>query len=100
MGACKLLAMTRETTAGHPADVCVPAVATTVNITEEVDQALLTEAQRVLGSTSAEESINQALAELIQERRRRIAVEAQLVRFEAGQFAAGRFAAPQPGSPA
>ncbi len=86
--------MTRETPAGHPTDVCVPAVATTVTIMEEVDEALLAEAQRALGTSSAVESINQALAELIRERRRRIAVEAQLVRFETGQFAA-----PQPGGP-
>jgi Arc/MetJ family transcription regulator len=56
-------------------------------IMEDVDGALLAEAQRLLDTSSAPDTINHALADLIRERRRRQAVESQLRRFEAGQFA-------------
>jgi hypothetical protein len=79
--------MTSEPTPGHPADVFVPAVASIAKIMEEVDGALLEEAQRWLSAASAAEVINQALARLIREERRLGAVASQLRRFETGEFA-------------
>ncbi len=81
-----MFAMTSEPTSGHPADGFVPAVASSTTIMEEVDTALLDEAQRWLATGSAAEVINQALARLIREERRQGAVAAQLRRFEAGEF--------------
>ena len=79
--------MATETTQGHPEGSDVPAVAPMLKIMGDVDDALLAEAQRVLGSGSASDTINWGLAQLIREGRRSQAAEAQLRRFEAGQFA-------------
>jgi Arc/MetJ family transcription regulator len=78
--------MTRENPTGHPEDH-VPAVAPTTPTGPGVDDALLAEAHQLLSSDTEVDTINEALAELIRERRRREAVEAQLRRCEAGQFA-------------
>jgi Arc/MetJ family transcription regulator len=52
----------------------------------DVDDALLTQAQRLLGTSTKKDTINQALAELIKERRRQNAVESEIRRFEAGHY--------------
>jgi Arc/MetJ family transcription regulator len=81
--------MTRQPKPGHPEDL-VPEVAPIPQSVLDVDDALLTEAQQLLGTIAEGDTINQALAELIRERRRLEAVESQLCRYEAGQFAALR----------
>jgi Arc/MetJ family transcription regulator len=79
--------MTRHNPPGHPEDL-VPEVAPTAKTVLDVDDALLTEAQQLLGTIAEGDTINQALAELIRERRRLEAVESEIHRYEAGQFAA------------
>jgi Arc/MetJ family transcription regulator len=78
--------MTRESQPGHPEDL-VPEVAPTSKTMPGVDDALLAEAQQLLAIGTVEDTINQALAELIRERRRLEAVESQIRRYQAGQFA-------------
>jgi len=80
--------MTTDAMPGHPEDGNAPTVAPLLKLMEDVDEALLAEAQRLLGTGSAIATINQALAEMIKERRRQDAAEAQLRRFGSGQFAA------------
>ena len=84
--ASKLFAMTREIPPGHQEDL-VPEVAPTSKTVPGVDDALLAEAQQLLDIGTEEDTINQALAELIRERRRLEAVESQIRRYQAGQFA-------------
>jgi Arc/MetJ family transcription regulator len=79
--------MTRETMQGHPADPEVPAVTTIATLTEEIDTALLSQARHLLGGSTEKDAVDEALAELIRDRRRRQAVTAEISRFEAGQFA-------------
>jgi hypothetical protein len=79
--------MTRNPQTGHPEDLQIPAVAPSLETTHPIDEALLTEARTLLGGSGEAETINQALADLIQDRRRRQAAEAQLVRYQAGEFA-------------
>jgi Arc/MetJ family transcription regulator len=54
---------------------------------KDLDEALLHEAQQLLDTSSAVETINQALIELISQRRHRQAAESQIRRYQAGQFA-------------
>jgi Arc/MetJ family transcription regulator len=54
----------------------------------DVDDALLAEAQQLLGIITETDTVNLALAGLITEHRRVDAVESQLRRYRAGQFAA------------
>jgi hypothetical protein len=79
--------MTRQLPPGHPEDH-VPEVAPTSKTVLDVDDALLNEAQQLLGTIAEGDTINQALAELIRERRRLDAVESEIRRYEAGQFGA------------
>lgn len=92
MVACKLLAMTRETLLGRPEDL-VPESAPPSKTVTDVDDALLAEAQLLLGIITENDTVNVALAALITEQRRQDAVESQLGRFQSGQFAA----LPRPG---
>jgi hypothetical protein len=79
--------MTRNPQTGHPEDLQIPTVAPSSETIHPIDDALLTEARAWLGHPDAAETINQALAELIQHHRRRQAAEAQLRRYRAGEFA-------------
>ena len=79
--------MTRNPQTGHPEDLQIPTVAPSLESINTIDDALLAEARALLGQPGATETINQALADLIQHRRRRQAAEAQLRRFLAGEFA-------------
>ena len=79
--------MTRNPQTGHPEDLQIPTVAPSPETITRIDDALLNEARTLLGSTGDAETINQALADLIQDRRRRQAAEAQLRRFQTGEFA-------------
>lgn len=78
--------MTRENQPGRSEDL-VPEAAPTSKTMSGVDDALLAEAQQLLAIGTEEDTINQALAELIRERRRLEAVESQIRRYQAGQFA-------------
>ena len=89
MAACKLLAMTRENPLGRPEDL-VPESAPLPKTVTDVDDALLAEAQLLLGIITENDTVNLALAGLITEQRRKDAVEAQLRRYQAGQFASLR----------
>ena len=89
--------MTREPEQGHPAGSSAPVVATIPETTAseapppqtrmDVDGALLVEAGQLLGTHSELETINRALADLIRQGRRQQAAEAQIRRFQAGEFA-------------
>ena len=52
----------------------------------DIDSVLLAEAGRLLGSPGDTETVNQALAALIRERRRESAVEAEIHRLAAGRY--------------
>jgi hypothetical protein len=79
--------MTTETPQGRLEDV-VPEPAPLPKIVKDVDDALLTEAQLLLGTLAENDTVNLALAGLITERRRVGAVESQLRRYQSGQFVA------------
>jgi Arc/MetJ family transcription regulator len=80
-------AMTRENPLGRPEDL-VPESASPSKTVTDVDDALLAEAQLLLGIITENDTVNLALAGLITELRRKDAVESQLSRFQAGQFTA------------
>jgi Arc/MetJ family transcription regulator len=86
VGACNVVGMTREHPFGRPED-CVPESAPPSKTVTDVDDALLAEAQLLLGIITENDTVNVALAALITEQRRQDAVEAQLGRFRSGQFA-------------
>jgi Arc/MetJ family transcription regulator len=77
--------MTRENPQGRPEDL-VPEPAPLPKTVTDVDDALLAEAQLLLGIITENDTVNLALAGLITEHRRRSAVESQLQRYQAGQF--------------
>jgi len=52
-----------------------------------VDDVLLAEAGRVLGTMGAAETVNRALATVVTDRRRQAAVEAEIRRFASGHYA-------------
>jgi Arc/MetJ family transcription regulator len=79
--------MTRENPLGRPEDF-VPESAPLSKTVMDVDDALLAEAQQLLGIITETDTVNLALAGLITEHRRVDAVESQLRRYQAGQFAA------------
>ena len=89
MAACTVLGMTRENPLGRPEDL-VPESAPLPKTVLDVDDALLAEAQLLLGIITENDTVNLALAGLITEQRRKDAVEAQLRRYLAGQFASLR----------
>jgi Arc/MetJ family transcription regulator len=78
--------MTREISRGHPVDILDPEVAPMPKTLVDVDDALLSQAQQLLGTSTKKDTINQALAEVIKERRRQEAVESEIRRYEAGQY--------------
>ena len=78
--------MTTDNPQGRPEDL-VPEPAPTSKTVTDVDDALLAEAQLLLGIITENDTVNLALAGLITEQRRQAAVESQLSRFQAGQFA-------------
>jgi Arc/MetJ family transcription regulator len=78
--------MTRENPLGRPEDL-IPESAPLSKTVADVDDALLAEAQQLLGIISESDTVNLALAGLITDHRREDAVEAQLRRYQAGQFA-------------
>jgi hypothetical protein len=80
--------MTSDSLRGHPADLPVPIVATIATSVEGVDAALLGQAHRLVGNSADKDVVNQALAELIRDRRRQRAVAAELHRIESGRFSA------------
>jgi Arc/MetJ family transcription regulator len=84
-----MLGMTRENPLGRPEDL-VPESAPLSKTVTDVDDALLAEAQLLLGIITENDTVNLALAGLITEQRRKDAVEAQLRRYLAGQFASLR----------
>jgi Arc/MetJ family transcription regulator len=79
--------MTTQTPQGRPEDELVPEPAPLPKTVTDVDDALLTEAQLLLGTLAENDTVNLALAGLIGERRRQDAVESELLRYRAGQFA-------------
>lgn len=60
-------------------------MATTI---DDVDEVLLAEAGRVLGTVGRVDTVNRALATVVTDHRRRGAVEAEIRRFEGGHYAA------------
>ena len=82
--------MTTDTSLGRPEDLPVPESAPPLKTVPEVDDALLAEAQMLLGVLTESDTVNLALTGLITEQRRQAAVEAQIRRFQAGQFRAQR----------
>jgi Arc/MetJ family transcription regulator len=78
--------MTRVNPLGRPEDL-VPEPAPLPKTVADVDDALLAEAQLLLGPATAGDTVNVALAGLITERRRLEAVESELLRYRNGQFA-------------
>jgi Arc/MetJ family transcription regulator len=78
--------MTRENPLGRPEDL-VPESAPPPKTVTDVDDALLAEAQSLLGIITENDTVNLALAGLIAEHRRQDAVESQLRRYQTGQFA-------------
>jgi Arc/MetJ family transcription regulator len=78
--------MTRQIPRGHPVDLLDPEVATMPKTLVDVDDALLSQAQRLLGTNTQKDTVNRALAELIKERRRRQAVESEIRRYETGHY--------------
>jgi Arc/MetJ family transcription regulator len=96
VAACIVVAMTTQNPLGRPED-SVPESAPLSRTVKDVDDALLTEAQLLLGSGTENDTVNLALAGLITEQRRNGAVESQLTRFRSGQFAVlGRNCAGRP----
>lgn len=81
--------MTRENPSGRPEDL-VPESTSPSRTVTDVDDALLAEAQLLLGIITENDTVNLALAGLIAEQRRKAAVESQLSRYQAGQFASLR----------
>ena len=81
-----MLDMTRENPLGRPEDL-IPESAPLPKTVTDVDDALLAEAQLLLGIITENDTVNLALAGLITEQRRKDAIESQLGRFQAGQFA-------------
>ena len=78
--------MTRETPQGRLEDLNVPMPAPLPKTVTDVDDALLSEAQLLLGLVAENDTVNLALAGLITEQRRLDAVEAELRRYRNGQF--------------
>ncbi len=93
---CKVSAMTRENPPGRPEEI-VPESAPLSKTVTDVDDALLAEAQLLLGIITENDTVNVALAALIAEQRRKDAVEAHLGRCQGGQFTAlsGSFGGPR-----
>lgn len=83
--ACRVVTMTRENPLGRPEDLVPESAPLSKSITD-VDDALLAEAQLLLGIITESDTVNLALAGLITEHRRASAVESQLRRYQAGQF--------------
>lgn len=71
----------------RPEDTLVPVPAPPLKTVLDVDDALLAEAQLLLGLLSENDTVNLALAGLITERRRTEAVDSELRRYHCGQFA-------------
>lgn len=67
----------------------MPKTLSDVEIVSDIDRVLLAEARSVLGAPSESETVNEALAALIREHRRRSAVEHEIRRFESGAYGAG-----------
>jgi Arc/MetJ family transcription regulator len=78
--------MTTENPLGRPEEH-VPESAPLPKTVTDVDDALLAEAQLLLGIITESDTVNLALAGLITEHRREGAVESQLRRYQSGQFA-------------
>jgi len=82
-----MLPMTREHPTGRPEDLVPESASLLSKTVTDVDDALLAEAQLLLGIITESDTVNLALASLITEHRREDAVESQLRRYQAGQFA-------------
>jgi Arc/MetJ family transcription regulator len=78
--------MTKETPQGRLEDLIVPMSAPLPKTVTDVDDALLAEAQLLLGLVAENDTVNLALAGLIAEQRRLEAVESELRRYRNGQF--------------
>jgi Arc/MetJ family transcription regulator len=86
VGACMVVGMSRENLTGRPEDLSVPESAPPPKTVTDVDDALLAEAQLLLGLVAENDTVNLALAGLITEQRRLDAVESELRRYRNGQF--------------
>jgi Arc/MetJ family transcription regulator len=94
-----MAAMTADTSPHRPGPASAPEPAPPPKVVTDVDDALLAEAQSLVGVLAENDTVNLALTRLITEQRRLAAVESQLRRFAAGQFRAVRSGAARPGEP-